>query len=232
MSELEDLDAQFEAAVAAVSAQRTDPGNDDQAAALRAVQAGDGRRRHRPAPGRPEPRRPRQARRLGLGHRPLERAGQTRTTCRPPPSCAAEPVSAAEVLRPLVGATLGERRRGPRAVLGRQWVRTRRTPRCRWSSVAAGRCAGCCGRPTSWASPAPTSPVTSTSRGTCSPAWPRWTAWPTPRPGRGSSWTAGPGPRCWPRCCGWASSGRRHGRRWRSPGSAAGGTPGGATARR
>ena len=39
-----------------------------------------------------------------------------------------------------------------------------------------------------------------------------------------------PGRRCWPRRCGWASSGRRHGRRRRSPGSPAGGTPGGATA--
>ena len=108
MSELEDLDAQFEAAVAAVSAQRTDPGNDTKLrlyALYKQATVGDvtGRR-----PGALNPVGRASAQRLGLGLRPLEQSRPNATTCRPPRGCQAEPVSAAEVLRPLVGATLGE----------------------------------------------------------------------------------------------------------------------------
>ena len=102
--------------------------------------------------------------------------------------------------------------------------------RSRWSSAPGGRCAACCGRPTSSASPGPTCRVTSTSRATSSPGWPRWTGWPTPRAGPGSSSTAAPVRRWSGRRCASAWSGRLHGPRPRRPGWSAGGTRGGATA--
>ena len=145
-SGMSDLDAEFEAAVSSVTARTADPGNEAKLrlyALYKQATVGDV-----------------SGRRPGITH-PVGRAkfdawasvsglSAEEARRRYVEAVAAlarrRPVSAAEILRPLVGATLGD----DATVRVRCWDGSALGPSdapCRWSSARGGPCAGCCGRP-------------------------------------------------------------------------------------
>ena len=105
----------------------------------------------------------------------------------------------------------------------------RRTRRCRWSSIAVGRCGGCCGRRTSCGFARAYVSGDVDLEGDVFTGLAEMDRLADPETGPGIVVDRRTRRRCWPRCCGSASSARRRDRRRRRPGSAGGGTPGAVT---